>query len=246
MLTLNWGSATDVGLVRQLNQDSLWASSTLFAVADGMGGHAAGEIASELAIAECGRIAELSPLRAEDISAAIRRANEQILSGAAARRDRFDMGTTLTGLGVVTADGGPHWAVFNVGDSRVYRFAGGMLSQLTVDHSEVQELIAAGELRPQDARFYPRRNVVTRSLGSDPPPDADIWVFPPVTAERFLICSDGLTGEVPDAEIAHVLHETPDPHDAAAELVHRANEAGGHDNISTVVVDVIATGVGDA
>jgi protein phosphatase len=240
MLTLHWGSASDVGKVRRLNEDNFWVSDTLFVVADGMGGHAAGEIASELAIAEFRRIAELSPLRTEDITAAIRRANEQILDTGAERGDRFGMGTTLTGIGVVSAGGSDHWAVFNVGDSRVYRFADDMLSQLTVDHSEVQELVTAGRLRREQARFHPRRNVVTRSLGSDPAPAADVWVFPPVVGDRFLICSDGLTCELDDREIAQVLAEIEDPQAVADELIRQANVAGGQDNVTTIVVDLSA------
>lgn len=240
MLTLSWGAATDVGRVRQLNEDSMWASATLFVVADGMGGHAAGEVASALAISEVRRIAELSPLHAEDITTAIWRANESILAAGKERGDRYGLGTTVTGLGIVSAGGSDHWAVFNVGDSRVYRFADNLLSQLTIDHSEVQELIASGQLRRDQARFHPRRNVVTRSLGSDPAPAPDVWVFPPTSGDRFLICSDGLTGEVDDADIAATLYEESDPQQAAEELVRLANASGGRDNITAVVVDLVA------
>jgi serine/threonine protein phosphatase PrpC len=240
MLTLHWGSASDVGRIRRLNEDNFWVSDRLFVVADGMGGHAAGEVASDLAIAELRRIAEQVPLRTEDIAAAILRANEQIVDAGAERADRFGMGTTLAGLGVVSAGGSDHWAVFNVGDSRVYRFAQGMLSQLTVDHSEVQELVSAGQLLPEEARHHPHRNVVTRSLGSDPAPRADVWVFPPVLGDRFLICSDGLTGELDDPEIAQILFEISDPQAAAEELIIRANAAGGRDNVTAVVVDLSA------
>jgi protein phosphatase len=240
VLTLHWGSATDVGRVRDHNEDSLWVSDTLFVVADGMGGHAAGEVASELAVAEFRKLADQVPLRVEDVVAAIGYANEQIIRAGAERGDRFGMGTTLTGVGVVAAGDRDQWAVFNVGDSRVYRFADGLLSQLTVDHSEVQELVSAGRLRREEARSYARRNVVTRSLGSEPPPEPDVWVRTPHAGERFLICSDGLTGELDDAEIGQVLFEVDDPQAAASELVSRANAAGGSDNATVVVVDVIA------
>ncbi|HEY2044341.1 MAG TPA: PP2C family serine/threonine-protein phosphatase [Jatrophihabitans sp.] len=240
MLELNWGSATDVGRIRQLNEDSYWATEGLYVVADGMGGHAAGEVASDLAVGALRQVTELEPLRAEDITTAIWRANEVILKAGAERGDRLGMGTTLAGIAVVSAAGTDHWAVFNVGDSRVYRFAGGMLSQLTVDHSEVQELVSAGQLTREEARFHPRRNVVTRSLGSEPAPAADVWVFPPEAHERFLVCSDGLTGEVDDAEIAQVLHDVTDPQEAAEELVRRANSNGGHDNVTAIVVDLIS------
>ncbi|UQX86640.1 protein phosphatase 2C domain-containing protein [Jatrophihabitans telluris] len=238
MLRVNWGSATDVGRVRELNEDSVWAGPTLFVVADGMGGHAAGEVASDIAVSEFRRLSEQRPLSAEDIVAALRQANDRILEAGRQRRERSGLGTTVTGLGLVAAGGSTQWAVFNVGDSRVYRFADNLLSQLTVDHSAVQELVTAGELRREEARFHPRRNVVTRSLGSQPAPAADVWLFPPSPGERFLICSDGLTGELDDAEIARVLFDEPDPQRAAVALVEQANNAGGHDNTTVVVVDV--------
>jgi serine/threonine protein phosphatase PrpC len=241
MLTLSWGSATDVGRVRELNEDSLCATGTVFAVADGMGGHAAGEVASELAIQEMVRVASVSPLHAEDITAAIWTANQRILD-AGRERGRFGLGTTLAGLGLVSAAGVASCAVFNVGDSRVYRLSQGVLSQLTRDHSEVQELVDLGQLERAAARVHPRRNVVTRSLGSDPPPVADLWVFAPEAGDRFLICSDGLTGEIEDHEIAGVLAAVADPRQAAEDLVLRANAAGGHDNTSTVVIDLASDG----
>ncbi|MEO6500866.1 MAG: PP2C family serine/threonine-protein phosphatase [Jatrophihabitantaceae bacterium] len=239
MLTLRWGSATDVGRVRTLNEDSLLAVPGLFVVADGMGGHAAGEVASQLAVAEFARLAEQAPVRAEDLTETVRRANEHILSAGAERGDRFGMGTTLTGVGVVGSEHGEQLAVFNVGDSRVYRLTEGQLGQLTVDHSAVQELVDSGRLSAQAARSHPRRNVVTRSLGSDPGPAPDLWLVPPVAGDRFLVCSDGLTGELEDPVIAEVLTATPDPQEAADQLVRRALAAGGHDNVTTVVLDVV-------
>ena len=110
------------------------------------------------------------------------------------------MGTTLCGVGIVEVGGSQHCIVFNVGDSRVYSFRHGALTQVSVDHSEVQELRAAGRISQQAALRYPRRNVITRCLGSDPSPTPDLWVFPPVDKERFLVCSDGLTGELDDAD----------------------------------------------
>ena len=239
MLTLRWGSATDVGRVRTLNEDSMLAMPGLFVVADGMGGHAAGEVASQLAVAEFARLAEQSPIRAEDLTEAVRRANEHILIAGAERGDRHGMGTTLTGLGVVGAQRGEELAVFNVGDSRVYRFTGGQLHQVTVDHSAVQELVDAGRLTAQAARSHPRRNVVTRSLGTDPGPAPDVWLVEPVAGDRFLVCSDGLTGELEDRDIAGLLAENPDPQAAADELVRQAVAVGGHDNVTAVVLDVV-------
>ncbi len=239
MLTLRWGTATDVGRVRTLNEDSLLAGPTLFVVADGMGGHAAGEVASQLAVEEFARLAERPAVGADDLAETVRQANERILSAGAERSDRHGMGTTLTGIGVVgSAEAEQQLAVFNVGDSRVYRFSDGRLDQLTVDHSAVQELIDAGRLSPQDARSHPRRNVVTRSLGSQPSPDPDVWLVPPGAGDRYLVCSDGLTGELEDPAIAEVLGASPDPQAAADELVRHALAAGGNDNVTVVVLDV--------
>ncbi|MGX7679707.1 PP2C family protein-serine/threonine phosphatase [Jatrophihabitans sp. DSM 45814] len=239
MLALKWGSATDVGRLRDRNEDNLWVSPSLLVVADGMGGHAAGEVASELAVSELAALSDLDSLHAEDITAAIWRANDRILRAGQERGDRYGLGTTLTGLAVVSADGADQWAVFNVGDSRVYRFLNGVLNQLTMDHSEVQELVNAGEIRSEDARVHPRRNVVTRSLGSDPAPVVDIWLFPPTTGDRFLICSDGLTTELGDSEISQILSDNDDPQAAADELIRLANAAGGRDNITAIVVDLV-------
>ena len=239
MLTLRWGSATDVGRVRTLNEDSMLAVPGLFVVADGMGGHAAGEVASQLAVAEFAQLAEQGPIRAEDLTEAVRRANEHILSAGAERGDRHGMGTTLTGLGVVSAERGEELAVFNVGDSRVYRVSGGQLQQVTVDHSAVQELVDAGRLTAQAARSHPRRNVVTRSLGTDPGPAPDIWLVQPLAGDRFLVCSDGLTGELEDSDLAELLAGEADPQAAAERLVHQAVAAGGHDNVTAVVLDVV-------
>ncbi len=149
------------------------------------------------------------------------------------------MGTTLCGLVSVRAGGTEHWMAFNVGDSRVYHLSEGRLTQLTIDHSEVEELVMAGQLTRDEARTYRRRNVVTRSLGTDPAPEPDSWVFPPTDGERFLVCSDGLTTEMTDGQIAACLLSNADPQQAARELVELALEAGGRDNITVIVVDGI-------
>jgi protein phosphatase len=238
MPSLHWGSASDVGRFRAANEDSFWASEGVFAVADGMGGHAAGEVASALAISEFGELADMSARHTDDIRELIGRANEKIVDAGSRRPDQFGMATTLTGICFVSEDGSDQWAVFNVGDSRVYRFADGSLSQLTSDHSEVQEMVAAGKISPEEASSYPRRNVVTRWLGSETRPHADVWIFPWAPGERFLVCSDGLTNELQDAEIAQILHDLTDPQAAAEELIRRANDAGGHDNTTVIVVDL--------
>jgi protein phosphatase len=147
------------------------------------------------------------------------------------------MGTTVSGIAVVTEDGAPRWAVFNVGDSRVYRFADGELVQVTVDHSEVQELVDAGLLDPDEAARHPLRNLLTRALGSRELSEVDVWVLEPQPGERFLACTDGLTGELDDDAIAGILAAEDDPQAAAEALVAAAVSAGGRDNVTAVVVD---------
>jgi protein phosphatase len=238
MLTVQSGSATDTGPVRETNEDSFLDTRQLFAVADGMGGHAAGDVASGVAVVHLDRLAMQSDLRPDDLVRALGSANDEILAAAAQHADRAGMGTTVAGLGVVRVGGSDHWIIFNVGDSRVYRFATDTLVRMTVDHSEVEELVAAGRLGRDEARSHPRRNVVTRALGTDPAPTPDLWVFPPTPGERFLICSDGLPQELDEAEIAEVLRTAPSPQQAAELLVDRAVAAGGHDNVTAVVVDL--------
>jgi serine/threonine protein phosphatase PrpC len=239
MLKLRWGSATDVGRIRESNEDSMFCSDTLFAVADGMGGHAAGEQASRLAVQAMAELSQRGPLDLDALQQAIHAANDAILRTGAQHPDRAGLGTTLTGVAVVKVAGAEHWAVFNVGDSRVYRFSDGRLTQLSADHSAVQELMDAGLLDEAGARNHPQRNVVTRSLGSSPAPMPDIDVYEPVVGDRLLICSDGLTNELLDAEIAEVLQAQAEPEGAAAELVRRANQSGGRDNTTVVVIEAV-------
>jgi protein phosphatase len=194
-------------------------------------------VASAIAVGEFRALAEQPELRTEEIAEAIARANRQILDSGTKHDGRRGMGTTLAGLGVVRAGGSAHWAVFNVGDSRVYHYVHGELHQVSVDHSEVQDLINAGYITPGEAKTHPDRNVVTRSLGTDPAPVPDLWVFPPVAGERFLICSDGLPRELEDYEIQTILHAETIAQQAATALVSRAVEAGGHDNVTVVVID---------
>lgn len=238
MLTLRSGAATAVGLVRETNEDSVLVADRLYAVADGMGGHAAGDVASGVVVTHLNALAARPELRPDDVLAALGCANDEILAVAARRTECAGMGTTVAGLGVVRVGGSDHWIVFNVGDSRVYRLQAGSLTRMTVDHSEVEELLAAGEIGPAEARSHPRRNVITRALGTDPAPSPDLWVFPPGDDERFLICSDGIPLELDDGRIAEVLRAEPDPQRAAQSLVDQAVTNGGHDNVTAVVVDL--------
>jgi PPM family protein phosphatase len=234
MIGFRHGAATSVGRVRQVNEDSYLAVPPIFVVADGMGGHGSGDVASRIAIEEMRACAELRPLFAEAVLTALEHANQHIVE----RHDPNRMGTTLTGLAALeTTVGGDHIMVFNIGDSRVYRLAGDRLEQLTVDHSEVQEMVLAGVITKEQARVHPRRNVITRALGSDAGLHPDRWLLPPISGDRYLVCSDGLFSELPDEVILALLSVGP-PQQAAEALVAAANDAGGRDNVTAIVVDV--------
>ncbi len=234
------GLATEVGRVREHNEDAAFADGAMYVVADGMGGHAAGEVASGITVEALAELAERDDLKVADIVAQVEEANDRILRRVAQFPEHYGMATTVTGVALVTVGGSRHWAVFNLGDSRVYRFLDGRLSQLTVDHSEVQELVDAGYLTLDEARVHPLRHTVTRSLGRDLLPPVDTWVFPPRPGERFVVCSDGLTNEVGDSEIAAILAEQRDAQATADTLAARAVELGGRDNVTVVVVELDA------
>lgn len=242
MLTLTAVSRSDVGLVREHNEDSSLVTDTLVAVADGLGGAAAGEVASRIAVE---RLAELPAMpHPDDLIAAIVDANTRIVESVVQQPEREGMGTTVTGLGVVRLDGVDQCAIFNVGDSRVYRLTDDVFERVTVDHSEVEELVAAGVISSSAAATHPRRNVVTRCLGTVPAPQPDVWVHRPRQAERYVVCSDGLSNEVADDDIASALR-LPDLAEVADVLVRTALESGGRDNVTVVVADVTLT-AGDA
>lgn len=235
---LRVGATTDVGRVRAHNEDSALAEGSVFVVADGMGGHAAGEVASGIVVDTMRELVARDDLTSDDVPRQLLLANERIREAVSAHPEQKGMGTTATGIVLVTAGGSDHWVVFNVGDSRVYRWIDGTLSQLTVDHSEVQELVDAGVITEAEARVHPARNVVTRSLGTDYAYHADTWVLPPYAGERFVICSDGLTNELTDEQVREILQTNPDPQAAADELVRAALESGGKDNVTVVVVNL--------
>lgn len=237
-------AATDVGLVRRANEDSAIAEWPVYAVADGMGGYEAGDRASAAVVAAFrthvvgNAVASIAQVRAALAEAA------SAVDAVAATTER-GAGSTISGVALVDDEGEPAWLVFNVGDSRVYRHHGTELEQVTVDHSLAQELVDAGELRPEDRDGFAQRNVITRAIGG-PDSTADSWLLPVVNGERLLICSDGLTGEVSDEGIRATLTMGGRAESVAAALVQRARQAGGRDNITVVVVDVISGGVDDA
>ena len=231
-----FGYASDRGLRRELNEDSLIAAAPIFAVADGMGGHEAGEVASSICVStlsESSIVGEYLPeVSAGELEALLLEADRRIRDATGGRA-----GTTLTGAVMVREGTTPYWLVFNVGDSRTYRLSHGTLEQITVDHSEVQELVAMGQITPEEALVHPRRHVVTRALGTGSDTEADFWLIPMETGDRLLVCSDGLTGEVSDGHIMQILSSVPDPQEACAALVQAALRSGGRDNVTVLVID---------
>lgn|GEM_PF-122535 len=236
---LAWGAATNVGKVRSLNEDSMLAAPPVFAVADGMGGHDAGEVASALTTSRLETLGNGSPTSVEQVSAEIQNINA-LLRSAADGPSGATMGTTGVGIVMVDNVGVLSWLVFNVGDSRAYCMVAGTLTQMSKDHSYVQELVDAGEIQPSEARVHPHRNVVTQALGADDEVHADYWVRPVRPGERFLLCSDGLTGEVEDGVIDAVMSAGLPADQTANELINLALASGGHDNITAIIIDVIA------
>ena len=242
MTILRAGTATDVGRVRSNNQDShlVLDAISLYGVADGMGGHQGGEVASAIAVELTGKHATEPTL--DSLMAAVRIANRAIFEKAGSDRDLHGMGTTLVAIQLVTSPEGDEVAWVNVGDSRVYLFRDNRLVQLSHDHSLVEDLVRDGQLTPDEAAVHPQRNIITRALGIDLDVAVDGATVLPFTGDRFLLCSDGLFGEVSDDQMTSALRRLADPTEAAEELVRLANEGGGRDNITVVVVEVVDDG----
>jgi serine/threonine protein phosphatase PrpC len=232
-----WGAATDTGRVRQANEDSLLVVDGLFAVADGMGGHKAGEVASRLAIET---LQDAFTAAGTDVLVgAVQEANRALVERSADDAELTGMGTTLCALALVDAEGRDAIAVVNVGDSRLYLLSDGELTQVTEDHSLVATLERQGRITRAEAAVHPQRNILTRALGIDANVMVDSWEILPMVGDRYLICSDGLFNEVDDNRLAATLRRLADPDEAARELVRLANEAGGRDNVTCVIVDVV-------
>lgn len=231
------GAASDTGLRRRVNEDAFLAQAPLFLVADGMGGHDAGDRASAAVVAEFAAFVGRESLTIDQVRAALRRARTRVGAIGSAGRAA---GTTLTGVVVAEVGGAGYWLTVNVGDSRTYRYAHGVLEQISVDHSVVQELIDAGELPAEAAASDRRRNEITRAIGAGSDGQADYWMVPAEPGDRILVCSDGLSGEVSAERLRTVLEDETDPQDAATRLIHEALLQGGRDNITAVVVDAVA------
>jgi protein phosphatase len=232
---------TDVGVIRSGNEDSylMVPDRGIFVVADGMGGHAAGEVASEMAVRYVAR--ELDSLRglsdeqvAERMRGAIRTANGAIFQRTLTEHDKRGMGTTVTALTLYEA----RFLIGQVGDSRAYLLRDNKLSQLTKDHSYVQEQVDAGYLTPEQARTHPYSNVITRCVGANSDVMPDIYVGTVKPGDLFLLASDGLTGMLEDYQLAELLSPERMPQDEVDSLIAEANRHGGLDNITDILVRI--------
>ncbi|MDH3261990.1 MAG: Stp1/IreP family PP2C-type Ser/Thr phosphatase [Acidimicrobiia bacterium] len=233
-MTFTWATGSHRGRIRENNEDSVFPETSgrndgplVVAVADGMGGHVGGEVASRLAIDALATETNLP------IAQRVSVANDRIMAEVADKAELRGMGTTLTAAELSAAS----LVIAHVGDSRAYLLRNGIFEQLTNDHSVVAEYLRAGSIRPEDVATHPQRSMLTRALGLYPNVEVDVIETRARNGDRVLICSDGLTSMVPDQRIAGVLGRST-PEEAVWTLIEMANQAGGHDNISVVVVDV--------
>lgn len=236
MIEFGWGAATDIGRTRKNNQDRLLVSAPMFVVADGMGGHQAGEVAALMAVESLAE--NTTPASVEEIVSLVDRANTAIIDRATTEPLMRGMGTTLVVLVGLELDDGPALGVANVGDSRLYRRADDGLVQITEDHSLVETLVRDGRLTRDEAAVHPQRNILTRALGIDEKVLIDSWLLTAVVGDRYLLCSDGLFNELSADEIYTILDEVASPDTAARRLVSEACAAGGRDNVTVVVIDI--------
>ena len=229
----SFGSRTDIGCVRDHNEDSLVVTPPLFAVCDGMGGHEAGEVASEIAV---NVLAELAPKVPDSaaLRSAVVAANAEIIQAASDGRGREGMGTTCTAAVIK----GERIVIAQVGDSRAYLLTGGHLQQITRDHSLVADMVESGQMTKEQARTAPNRSIITRALGTAPDTQPDIYEINVKAGDRLLICSDGLSGMIEDKDIEDTLKRIEDPQRCASVLVSEAITAGGLDNVTVIVADV--------
>lgn len=235
---ISWGARSDVGLVREHNEDSFLLRTPLFAVCDGMGGHAAGEVASSIAVKVIG---EEAPNTADDVllGAAIEAANQAVIEAPQKGIGKPGMGSTASAIFIE----GNQMAVAHVGDSRIYLLHHGTLVRVTHDHSYVEELVDSGQITADEARNHPSRSVVTRALGSDPEMYADHFTLEVSDGDRIILCSDGLSSMILDDEIESIAVSNITPQNAADSLVSAALTAGGADNITVIVVDILDDGL---
>lgn len=234
---MEYSAATHVGLVRSVNEDSFFAGPPVFVVADGMGGYERGDVASAIVVEELATLAGQSPVEPSDLDACIGRSRERI---ALLATERVSPGSTVIAAAYVEQSGRGYWAIAHEGDSRAYVWRDGRLVRITKDHSIVQEMIDEGEISEEEARVHPERHVITRAIGGMGGSRPDFSLVPVEPGARLLLCSDGLTGELSEHSISQVLGDESRSAEAVDMLVRRAVEAGGHDNVTVVIVDVVS------
>jgi serine/threonine protein phosphatase PrpC len=233
-IEVRWAEVTDRGRRRENNQDAVLSAFPLFIVADGMGGHIGGEIASSRTVERLATVVQYGTVTPDAIEQALESAVDDIASHTETTDD--GTGTTVTGVYLDLTGDEPTWVTLNIGDSRVYLLRDGALAQITTDHSVVQELIAAGRLTPEEAENHPYGNVITRAVGPSDGVVPDYVRLEVVDGDRFVVCSDGLTKELTDYGILHFLLQNDDPAAAVAAMLEAALENGGRDNVSIIVV----------
>jgi len=237
---LSWHALTNVGHRREVNQDSFVVVPPIFAVADGMGGHTAGEIASAAVVRRLANLGGEGPVRPEAIEQALCDAVADIETDAG--ESELGTGTTVTGVAFGEDPTRPSWRVFNIGDSRVYQCVDRTLTQLTVDHSVVQHLLDTGAISAEEAHYHPHSNVITRAVGFNGRPVPDFSDVRMVAGQRLLVCSDGLSKELTDAGIEHYLSSAGTAQEAAESLMQQSLDNEGRDNITVIVIEVHAIG----
>lgn len=254
MHLLDYGAQTDRGTIRAVNEDSILAVPPVFVVADGVGGSDGGELASAIVVEEFSRLARQPVIDADGVRAALQTAHSRVreLHGG----QPHGASSTAVGAVGVMSDDEPYWVVFNIGDSRIYRLPApgpdqtdgmGELTQISVDHSHVQELVDAGVITAVEAATHPERNLVTRAVGAEETAEPDFWMIPMVPGDRWLICSDGLLADLPYEAVRDRVRRRTPAAETARDLLAMALQAGAGDNVSVIVVDVAgATKVGDA
>lgn len=235
MTTVVWGALTDVGKARQINEDSYFAGVRLFIVADGLGGHRAGEVASALAVDIVSALDDQpDPISADELEATVLAANSSVNERASQDPTLAGMATTVTAISI----NGDQAVLAHVGDSRCYVLRDGAMRMLSSDHTLVARMVAEGAITAEQAESHPQRSVLTRALGSEPSVSVDCEEIPLRNSDRIMLCSDGLSSYVPQDQITAMLGEHADPQAACAALVAAANNAGGPDNITVVILDI--------
>jgi protein phosphatase len=236
-IRLSWAAVTDVGRKRAANEDSYLARVPIFAVADGMGGHLSGDLASAAVVLRLDEGVSTDFVAPDLVERALEVASSDI--DVIAGDSELGVGTTVTGAILTLVEGVAHFAVFNIGDSRVYRFERNSLKQVTRDHSLVQEMVDSGTISKAQALKHPDGNIITRAVGFHSQPTPDYWMVPLKPGLRLLLCSDGLTGELDDKRIRLHLAAGLSTKETASSLVDAALASGGRDNVTVIVIDVL-------